>query len=150
MSRTPSRSILISGASIAGPTLAWWLSRHGFDVTVVECAATMRSGGYPIDIRGTALDVVERMGLLPQVRAEHIGMRRISFVDARGRVLGVIPPEELTGSDVRACLRAGGTVQPLSRLLLQSLLHAERTALEPRRDRLRRAGPRGRCLRRLR
>jgi 2-polyprenyl-6-methoxyphenol hydroxylase-like FAD-dependent oxidoreductase len=60
------RSVLISGASIAGPALAYWLDRYGFDVTVVERASAVRSGGYPIDIRGTAIEVIRRMGLLPQ------------------------------------------------------------------------------------
>ncbi|MBW7459332.1 NAD(P)-binding protein, partial [Paenibacillus sepulcri] len=46
------RTVLISGASIAGPTLAYWLSKYGFDVTVVERAETIRGGGYPIDVRG--------------------------------------------------------------------------------------------------
>ncbi|MFC4619293.1 FAD-dependent monooxygenase [Camelliibacillus cellulosilyticus] len=45
-------SVLISGASIAGLTLTYWLSRYGFDVTVVERSKTIRKGGYPIDIRG--------------------------------------------------------------------------------------------------
>lgn len=62
-SRSAGRRVLISGASIAGPTLAYWLDRYGFAVTVVERAPAVRSGGYPIDIRGTALKVAERMGL---------------------------------------------------------------------------------------
>jgi 2-polyprenyl-6-methoxyphenol hydroxylase-like FAD-dependent oxidoreductase len=77
-----SRSVLISGASIAGPALAYWLDRYGFDVTVVERAPTVRSGGYPIDVRGTAIDVVDRMGLLPHVQAAHIASRELRFVDA--------------------------------------------------------------------
>ena len=52
---TKSRSVLISGASIAGPALANWLNQYGFDVTVVERADAIRSGGYPIDVRGTAI-----------------------------------------------------------------------------------------------
>ena len=51
-----SRTVLISGASIAGPALAYWLDRYGFDVTVVERAPTVRSGGYPIDVRGSAIE----------------------------------------------------------------------------------------------
>ncbi|WP_213773888.1 FAD-dependent monooxygenase [Bradyrhizobium sp. dw_78] len=93
-----SRSVLISGASIAGPALAYWLDRYGFDVTVVERAPTVRSGGYPIDVRGTAIDVVERMGLLPRVQAAHIGSRELRFVDAEGAVIGSIPPYELTNN----------------------------------------------------
>ena len=107
MSNTPiqtSRSALISGASIAGPTLAYWLRRYGFDVTVVERAAAVRRGGYPIDIRGTAMGVVERMGLRPQVEAAHIATRDLTFVDAMGKVIGSIPIYDVTvneaGQDV--------------------------------------------------
>lgn len=96
--KATSRSVLISGASIAGPTLAYWLDRYGFDVTVVERAATIRKGGYPIDVRGTALGVMARMGLLPQVQAAHIASRELRFVDAEGRVLCSIPPDELIGN----------------------------------------------------
>ncbi len=56
--------VLISGASIAGPTLAYWLSKAGFDVTVIERAKAPRAGGQAIDIRGPALKVVKEMGLL--------------------------------------------------------------------------------------
>lgn len=89
--------ILISGAGIAGPTLAYWLHRYGFDVTVVEKASAIRGGGYPIDIRGTALAVVDRMGVLPQLRAAHINTNRISFVDPGGRTVGSLRPEAFTG-----------------------------------------------------
>jgi 2-polyprenyl-6-methoxyphenol hydroxylase-like FAD-dependent oxidoreductase len=99
-SRTP-RSILISGASIAGPVLAYWLDQYGFEVTVVERASAVRSGGYPIDIRGTAFDVMERMGLLPAVRAEHIESRTISFVDIDGRAMATISPYDLAANEAR-------------------------------------------------
>jgi len=92
-----SRSVLISGASIAGPALAYWLDRYGFDVTVVERSDTIRSGGYPIDIRGTAIDVVERMGVLSQLRSAHIDTGKLTFVDAGGNPIATIAPEELAG-----------------------------------------------------
>jgi 2-polyprenyl-6-methoxyphenol hydroxylase-like FAD-dependent oxidoreductase len=92
------KKVLISGASIAGPALAYWLNRYGFDVTVVERANAVRSGGYPIDVRGTAIDVVERMGLLWQLQAAHIDTRKLTFVDATGAPIAVIDPEGL-GSD---------------------------------------------------
>jgi 2-polyprenyl-6-methoxyphenol hydroxylase-like FAD-dependent oxidoreductase len=88
---------LVSGASIAGPTLAYWLHRHGWDVTVVEKSTAIRAGGYPIDIRGTALDVLDRMGVLPQVRAAHINTRRLTFVTPGGKIAGRIRAEQLTG-----------------------------------------------------
>jgi 2-polyprenyl-6-methoxyphenol hydroxylase-like FAD-dependent oxidoreductase len=69
------KRVLISGASIAGPALAYWLDRYGFHVTVVERADAIRSGGYPIDVRGIAIDVVERMGVLSQIRSAHLNLR---------------------------------------------------------------------------
>ncbi|GAA2220066.1 FAD-dependent monooxygenase [Promicromonospora sukumoe] len=75
------RSVLISGAGIGGPTLAYWLQRYGFDVTVVERAAGPRTGGHAVDIRGTAREVAERTGIVPAVRAAHTGARGMAFVD---------------------------------------------------------------------
>lgn len=58
-----SRKILISGASVAGNTTAWWLSRHGFDVTVIEKASLFRDGGQNVDVRGAGRQVLQKMGL---------------------------------------------------------------------------------------
>ncbi|OPE56136.1 hypothetical protein BV510_01485 [Mycolicibacterium diernhoferi] len=49
------RSALISGASIAGPVLGYWLSEAGWNVTIVERAGRLRTSGYPVDVRGTAV-----------------------------------------------------------------------------------------------
>jgi 2-polyprenyl-6-methoxyphenol hydroxylase-like FAD-dependent oxidoreductase len=97
MSAPSKGQVLVSGASIAGPALAYWLHRFGFEVTVVERAAALRGGGYPIDIRGTAIEVVDRMGLLPQIRAAHVDVRRITYLDADGSPLGSLRPEAITG-----------------------------------------------------
>ncbi|BCJ36505.1 FAD-dependent oxidoreductase [Actinocatenispora thailandica] len=77
--------VLISGASIAGPALAYWLRRYGMDVTVVERAPALRPGGQGIDVRGAARTVIERMGLIDQVRAAHTGTRGIANVDEHNR-----------------------------------------------------------------
>lgn len=78
MSRTSSR-ILISGGGIAGSALAYWLLRHGFAPTVVERAPALRTGGYSIDVRGAAIEVADRMGVLSRIREARTGMRGISF-----------------------------------------------------------------------
>ncbi|MFD1544676.1 FAD-dependent monooxygenase [Nonomuraea guangzhouensis] len=78
-------NILISGASIAGTATAYWLRRHGFTPTVVERAPALREGGYKVDIRGVALDVIERMGLLDAVRARSTDMRIATHYDGKGR-----------------------------------------------------------------
>ncbi|WP_405651870.1 FAD-dependent monooxygenase [Streptomyces sp. NBC_00019] len=93
----PRGKVLISGASIAGPALAFWLNRYGFTVTVVEKASALRGGGYPIDVRGTALEVVRRMGILPQLRDAHIDLRRLTFLDADGGKVASVNPYTVTG-----------------------------------------------------
>lgn len=93
----PRRTVLVSGASIAGPALAYWLSRHGFAVTVVEKAGAPRGGGYPVDVRGTALEVVRRMGILPRLREAHIDLRRLTFLDGDGGQVASVSPHAVTG-----------------------------------------------------
>lgn len=93
----PRRTVLVSGASIAGPVLAFWLTRHGYAVTVVERAPAVRSGGYPVDVRGTALEVVRRMGLLSRLRDAHIDLRRLTFLRGDGGEVASIHPHTVTG-----------------------------------------------------
>src|SRR4051794_14505663 len=72
--------VLISGASIAGPVLAYWLTRHGFDVTVVERAPALRkTGGHAVDLFRPAMDITERMGVLPRVEARKTGTTRMTL-----------------------------------------------------------------------
>ncbi|WP_328492977.1 FAD-dependent monooxygenase [Streptomyces sp. NBC_00414] len=94
---TPRRTVLISGASIAGPALAFWLNRYGFEVTVVEKAGALRGGGYPVDVRGTACEVVRRMGILPRLRDAHIDLRRLTFLDGDGGEVASVAPHTVTG-----------------------------------------------------
>ncbi|GAA0447676.1 FAD-dependent monooxygenase [Streptomyces olivaceiscleroticus] len=92
------RTVLISGASVAGPALAYWLARHGFRPTVVEIAPALREGGQAVDFRGeTHLTVLRRMGLLPELRRLRTGGSPIRFVDERGRQLLRLPAEFMGG-----------------------------------------------------
>ncbi|MFE9925550.1 FAD-dependent monooxygenase [Streptomyces sp. NPDC005774] len=94
---TAKRKVLISGASISGPALAYWLHRSGCAVTVVEKAGALRDGGYPIDVRGTATEVVRRMGILPRLRDAHIDSRRCTFLDADGGEVASVSPRAVAG-----------------------------------------------------
>jgi len=89
------RTVLISGAGIAGPTLAYWLARHGFQPTIVERAAGLRSSGNPIDVRGPAMTVARRMGIVPELQASSTAVTALSFVNAAGRRVGRVsmPPK---------------------------------------------------------
>lgn len=72
--------ILISGASVAGPVLAYWLSRYGFDVTVVERAPTLRkTGGHAVDLFRPAMEISAKMGVLPRIEALATGTNRLAL-----------------------------------------------------------------------
>jgi 2-polyprenyl-6-methoxyphenol hydroxylase-like FAD-dependent oxidoreductase len=92
------RDILISGASIAGPALAYWLRRHGFNPTVVERAPAPRAGGQAVDLRGAARSVADRMGVLDDVRRAHVGTRGMSYVDSGNQRLASMPADLLGDS----------------------------------------------------
>ncbi|PZG55342.1 hypothetical protein C1I98_03575 [Spongiactinospora gelatinilytica] len=80
-------SVLISGASVGGPALAFFLRRHGFTVTVVERAPAPRPGGQAIDVRGAALTVAERLGVLAELRGLRTHMKGTSMLDGDGNEL---------------------------------------------------------------
>jgi 2-polyprenyl-6-methoxyphenol hydroxylase-like FAD-dependent oxidoreductase len=79
------KNILISGASIAGLTLAYWLKRSGFTPTVIERAPHLRAGGYPIDVRFEAVPIAQRMGIWPRLQQEKTKLRELWFMDERNR-----------------------------------------------------------------
>jgi 2-polyprenyl-6-methoxyphenol hydroxylase-like FAD-dependent oxidoreductase len=92
--------VLVSGASVAGPTLAFWLRRHGFTPTVVERTPALRAGlgGHAVDLFGPAVDVAERAGILPQVLAARTRTELVTLerpgrspieLDMRGLVAGI-------------------------------------------------------------
>jgi 2-polyprenyl-6-methoxyphenol hydroxylase-like FAD-dependent oxidoreductase len=80
-------SVLISGAGIAGPTLAFWLKAAGFEPTLVERAPALRGGGYVIDFWGLGYDIAERMGLLAEINRNGYHVRELRIVDDDGRRL---------------------------------------------------------------
>ena len=93
-------NVLISGAGIAGPTLAYWLVQHGIDATLVEKAPAARTGGYIIDFWGAGYDIAERMQLAPELAARGYHVKELRMVGRDGRrrggfATGVI--ERLTG-----------------------------------------------------
>src|SRR5438034_7282365 len=94
--------VLISGASIAGPALAWWLHRHGLTPTVVERAPAPRPGGHAVDLRGVVREVVDRMGLLAEVRRSTVDERGVHFIDERGRPKASWPAELFDGESIVA------------------------------------------------
>jgi 2-polyprenyl-6-methoxyphenol hydroxylase-like FAD-dependent oxidoreductase len=92
--------VLISGAGIAGPALAYCLRKHGFRPTVVERAPAPRPGGQAVDVRGAARTVIEWMGWMERVRAVALEQKGFACVDADGRVEARMPTELFGGEGI--------------------------------------------------
>jgi 2-polyprenyl-6-methoxyphenol hydroxylase-like FAD-dependent oxidoreductase len=113
------RTVLISGAGIAGPTLAYWLKAAGFQPTLIERAPALRTGGYVIDFWGLGYDIAERMGLLRAINCVGYHVREMRVVDDRGRRItgfGTKVFEELTAGRYVTLARSD-----LSRLLFEKI-----------------------------
>ncbi|MBF4628224.1 FAD-dependent monooxygenase [Curtobacterium flaccumfaciens] len=85
---------LITGASIAGPALAWGLDRSGFDVTLLERSPEQRTTGQNIDVRGLGREVLERMGLRDTVMQHLTGEAGTRYVDEHGTPYATFPKTE--------------------------------------------------------
>lgn len=85
--------VLISGAGIAGPTLAYWLAEYGFQPTIVEVAPGLRTGGYVIDFWGAGFEIADRMGLLREIRSKGYMLREVRVVNNEGRRVAGFPAE---------------------------------------------------------
>lgn len=77
--------VLISGASVAGPALAYWLVRAGCKVTIVERAPSLRIAGQGIDVRDAARDVIKRMGIFQKMLDKSSHEEGIKIVDDKNR-----------------------------------------------------------------
>ncbi|WP_399921365.1 transposase [Streptomyces kanamyceticus] len=135
--------VLIVGAGIAGPALAYWLSRTGYRPTVVEHARQLRSGGSAIVVKGPAIPVADRMGILPQLRGLATRNRSLPLLDPGGRRIlqlpltsdkaPTVPLTLLTGYQTPAALRRTGKKRLESWLRNRKVLRADLlagTALE--------------------
>jgi 2-polyprenyl-6-methoxyphenol hydroxylase-like FAD-dependent oxidoreductase len=108
---------LISGAGVAGPALAYWLSRAGFAPTLVERAPGPRAGGYVIDFWGLGYDIAEQMGLRGDLDRLGYHIRQVRVVGDQGERkagFGAATFRELTGGRFVTVRRSD-----LARLLLE-------------------------------
>jgi 2-polyprenyl-6-methoxyphenol hydroxylase-like FAD-dependent oxidoreductase len=77
--------VLVSGAGIAGPCVAYWLERGGHEVTLVERAPAFRTGGYVVDFWGAGFDIAERMGVSTKLLEHGYKVDELRQVDRSGR-----------------------------------------------------------------
>jgi 2-polyprenyl-6-methoxyphenol hydroxylase-like FAD-dependent oxidoreductase len=93
--------VLVVGAGIAGPTLAYWLLRAGHETTLVERAPELRRGGYLVDFWGAGFDVAERMGIVPELRRRGHVLTEARAVDRDGHRVASLDPSALLGPSER-------------------------------------------------
>jgi len=119
-------TVLISGAGVAGASLAHWLAEYGYRAVVVESAPTLRLGGQTVDLRGAGRDVITRMGLLDEMRARSLDQRGIAWVRGNGRRRAEMPVDAFDGNGMVSALEI------LRGDLVEVLYNATRTRAEYR------------------
>ncbi|MCJ1339875.1 hypothetical protein MMC09_005167 [Bachmanniomyces sp. S44760] len=95
--------VLISGASVAGPALAYWLVRAGCKVTVVERASSLRMAGQGLDVRDTARDVIKRMGIFDRMREKSSQEEGFEIVDAKNHPFARFAVDESGNGEGMTC-----------------------------------------------
>ena len=86
-------NVLVSGASFAGLSTAFWMNRLGYRVTVVEIGKDLKTGGSPVDIKEGTVDIVKRMGLLERIQASSLKAKAIDFLDVDGVRIAKMPAQ---------------------------------------------------------
>jgi 2-polyprenyl-6-methoxyphenol hydroxylase-like FAD-dependent oxidoreductase len=86
-------SVLVSGASFAGLSTAYWMHQLGYAVTVVEIGKALKMGGTPVNIEGETIGIAQRMGLLDKIQASTLPARPVEFVDAGGARTAMMSPQ---------------------------------------------------------
>src|SRR5665213_2925301 len=122
------KTVLISGAGIAGPTLGFWLKAAGFEPTLIERAPALRSGGYVIDFWGLGYDIAGRMGMIAEINRVGYKVRELRIVNDRGRRaagFGTRLFTELTKGRFVTLPRS-----ELSRLLFEKIKHTTEVILD--------------------
>ena len=76
------KKVLVSGASFAGLTTAYWMNKMGYDVTIVEIGTHLKMGGTPVDIKDSTVDIVRRMGIFEQIKANRLKLEKWEFKNA--------------------------------------------------------------------
>ncbi len=111
--------VLIVGAGIAGPTLAYWLRRSGHEPVLLEAAPELRRGGYLVDFWGAGFEVADRMGIAGRVQEAGYRMREVREVDERGHRILSLDPVKLIGRHGARYVSVGRS--DLSRIIVDAL-----------------------------
>ncbi|MBE7174391.1 MAG: FAD-dependent monooxygenase [Williamsia sp.] len=97
------KEVLISGASFAGLTTAYWMATMGCKVTIVELGSGLKMGGTPVNIKAHTFDTVRRMGIFDQIKADRLSMELVEFKNAGDETKGSMvlkgPDGELPGDE---------------------------------------------------
>lgn len=85
MKASSGKKVLVSGASFAGLSSAYWMNQLGYDVTVVEIGPGIRTGGTAVNIRGNTINIVKRMGFFEEIQANRLNLQQFDFKNADDR-----------------------------------------------------------------
>lgn len=111
--KSENKKVLISGASIAGPTLAFWLAKYGFNVTIVERSKSLRLGGQNLDVRGAGRAIARMMDIEKDILTANTGEIGLQFIDSDNNVKASFPADGASSFTSEAEILRGDLVHIL-------------------------------------
>lgn len=109
MTNQAKKKIVISGAGIAGVTLAYYLSQHGYDVEIIEKMKAFQSRhGYLLDFWGPGYEIAENMGIIESLKQKDCNIEELIYINEAGRrssSLDVTKVKQLLNNRVFTLLR---------------------------------------------
>ncbi|MEO7936242.1 MAG: FAD-binding domain [Dokdonella sp.] len=134
--------VAINGAGIAGAALAYWLTKMGHEVLLVERAPALRTGGYILNLWGIGYDAAEKMGILPSLLELEYQVDELHMVDRHGRTRGGYPTrilQQLAKGRIASLSRAdiAATIYGLLNSQVETLFGDSVTTIEQDRTKMR-------------
>jgi 2-polyprenyl-6-methoxyphenol hydroxylase-like FAD-dependent oxidoreductase len=94
MNSSTNKNVLISGASIAGLTCAYFMHQLGYQVTVIEQADALRTHGSAVNLAGKALDAAKQMGIYQALKPNALKLDKWEFKNADNVTVGGLPIDQ--------------------------------------------------------
>lgn len=85
------KKVLISGVSIAGTALAFWLQKDDYSITVIERSTVFRTGGQNVDIEGPGQEVIKLMGIEDKVETMNTREEGVQLLNNSSKVIASLP-----------------------------------------------------------
>ncbi|MBD1433745.1 FAD-dependent monooxygenase [Sphingobacterium sp. DN00404] len=102
------KHILISGAGIAGLTVANFLAKQGHNVTVIDRSSSFSKAGFLISLKSFGVKIIDELGLTQNLQAESSPSETVHFVETNEEIIQSIEYDKMHENIERSVLVSRG------------------------------------------